>query len=86
LYQLARHNLTPQQKLYLIGKRQRIEKKPHVGRPKNSATVALFNKTSKKIAAELRIGYRTVETAAQYSEAVDNLSGKIDKEKLDKGL
>jgi AraC-like DNA-binding protein len=73
-HQLARRNITPEQRTYLIGKLYK-EQKREVGRPgENGAKVAPL-KTDEKIAEQFGVSPRTVHNAATFADAVDARSG-----------
>lgn len=63
-------------KTYLVGRRYLIEKTVQGGDRSKSAKTALLveeTKTSKIIANQLNIGFRTVENAANFTLAVDRI-------------
>jgi len=70
--QLARRNLTADQKRYLIGKQYLLEKKMWGGDRKSNPHNGDL-KTSEKIANEHKVSKNTVERAAKYTESVDKL-------------
>lgn len=81
--QLGRRNLTPEQKLYLIGKKYKEEKK-QIGAPegnKNAQKQCPQNKdidntkrTVEKIAEQHKVSKATVERAEKFAEAIDTIA------------
>lgn len=69
--QLARRNLTPKQRTYLIGKRYTINK-GRVGRPTGYGPTAL------KIAEDMKVDKITVEKAERFSKALDTIITKVE--------
>jgi ParB-like chromosome segregation protein Spo0J len=73
--QLARRNLTEDQKSYLRGKRHVAEKKePH--RPKKGDSESPL-KTAAKLAAEYQVDERTIQRDAKYANAIDTLESNV---------
>ena len=74
--QLGQRNLTPQQKMYLIGQRYEAEKRAHGGahekKPSdNSCHLESENRTRKKVAEEAGISEGSVQNAHGYARGVD---------------
>lgn len=95
--QLSRRNLSPNQAAYLRGKkylaekqkpwRPKKEKKGATVAPpspeKKGATVAPFSQsTREKIAKETKVSPRTIARDGLYAQAVDQVSGKLDMNKV----
>ncbi|MDD5487032.1 MAG: MT-A70 family methyltransferase [Dehalococcoidales bacterium] len=74
--QLARRNLTPEQRNYLIGK-QYEERKKQVGRPAKLPQSEGISETAEIMATEHKIGRATVERAAAFSRAVDAIAENV---------
>jgi ParB-like chromosome segregation protein Spo0J len=73
--QLARRNLTDEQKSYLRGKRHVAEKKePH--RPKKGDSESPL-KTAAKLAAEYQVDERTIQRDAKFANAIDTLESNV---------
>lgn len=80
--QLGRRNLTPEQRLHLIGKRYNNEKKEianasGVNQYDKKVVGAQFEpqpKTAAKIAQQYNVSRETVKRAGKYAEAVDNIA------------
>lgn len=82
LPELGRRNLTPEQKLYLIGKKYKEEKKG-IGAPegnRNAQKQCPQNKdvetkrTVEKIADQHKVSKATVERAEKFAEAIDTIA------------
>ena len=75
--QLGRRNLHPDQASYLRGKRYNLEKANHGGTGANQYVQSCQNdnsaKTADKLAAEYKVGVRTICRDGQYAAAVDTL-------------
>ncbi len=90
--QLARRNLTPEQRNYLIGK-QYMERRQAVGAPvgnvnasKQLAQSDLVVSTARAIAAENKVGEATVKRAAQFAQAVDTIAENVGQDAREKIL
>jgi len=90
--QLARRNVTPEQRNYLIGKLYNEKKKEHGGTGANQHTVEQSRhnddsaKTSEKIAQDFNVGQRTVERAGKFAESVDTIGKEFGEEEKQKIL
>jgi|GEM_PF-5035026 len=77
--QLARRNVNKLTRLYLIGRRYLVEKNEHGGDRKSDEHSKSMRqndaliRTSKIIADQVNAGYRTVERAAEFTQAIDAL-------------
>lgn len=73
--QLSRRNITDDQRVYLIGKRYKEEKKAE-GRPKlDHSDLNISDKsTAKKIAEQSSVGEATVKRAEKFADAVDKVA------------
>lgn len=73
--QLARRNLTEEQRAYLRGKRYEGEKKKHGGDRKSqeSSGQNVHPKTAQKLAAEYGVDEKTVRRDAAFAQAVDQI-------------
>lgn len=87
--QLARRNLTSEQRIYYIGKLYNEYKKSHGGDRKSSLhSEDLNGRTSENIADQHHIGKSTVERAGKYAEVLDKINetaGEDLKEKILRG-
>lgn len=78
--QLARRNLTPEQRIYLIGKQYQEQKKPAHGREGRTFSEHQNEgpkTTAETIADEHKMGRATVERAAAFAQAVDTIAGNV---------
>ena len=75
--QLARRNLTPEQRNYLIGKQYRERKAQGVRTDLTSHQNEEKLTTAEKVAKEHKIGKATVERAAKFAEAVDTIAENV---------
>lgn len=78
--QLGRRNLTPEQKLYLIGKKYKEEKK-QVGAQEGNKNAQKqreqnvpFEDTADRIADQYKVSHMTVKRAEKFAEAVDKIA------------
>lgn len=78
--QLGRRNLTPEQKLYLIGKKYKEEKK-QVGAQEGNKNAQKqreqnvpFEDTADRIADQCKVSHMTVKRAEKFAEAVDKIA------------
>ena len=75
--QLARRNLTKEQRNYLIGVDYKEKKKSHGGDRKSSRHFDDLKKTTTKIAEKQKISPKTVERAEKFAEAVDTIAENV---------
>ena len=78
--QLARRNLTPEQRAYLIGKQYEERKKPahgREGRTFSDPQSEVPKTTAEIIAEENKVGRATVERAAKFARAVDTIAENV---------
>lgn len=71
--QLARRNITPEQRKYLIGMQYKMEKKGQGKHGPERDQNEPFEKTAEKIAAQHHVGQATVKRAEKFAEAVEKL-------------
>lgn len=69
--QLGRRNLTPENRMYLLGKQYEAEKKSHGGHMKDPNFIPAGESTSERIARENNTSAKTVMRAAQYCKGID---------------
>ena len=69
--QLSRRNCTPETRDYLVGIRYRCEKRSRGRPPKSGHNDHL--KTASKMAAEMKVGEKTIRRAAEFADAVDTV-------------
>ncbi|NPV52203.1 MAG: hypothetical protein HPY71_01615 [Firmicutes bacterium] len=75
--QLARRNLTPEKFAYMLGKLYEKRKQGHGGDRKSEGSSPQsedLKKTAEAIADEFKVGRATVERAAQFAQAVDEIA------------
>lgn len=90
--QLARRNVTPEQRNYLIGKLYNEKKQEHGGDRGNQYTEEArghndpLPKTSEIIAEEFNVGEKTVKRAAKFADAVDTIASQYGEEEKQKIL
>ncbi len=88
--QLGRRNLTPEQRAYLIGKQYEERKRSHseAGSLKGKSLRQSDGgfSTAEAIAAENKVGSRTVERAAKFARAVDTITANVGEGVRDKIL
>ncbi|MCD6459816.1 hypothetical protein J7L67_04015 [bacterium] len=83
--QLSRRNLSPNQAAYLRGKKYLAEKQTHGGQLPKKGVVTVttpFGKTRDKVARETGVSHKTITNDANYAQAVDKISDKLDASKV----